>query len=327
MTTRMINRDSKAWTIWMNTSKLTGSTTNNHLIVILGPTAIGKTAMGIEVAQQFGCEILSSDSRQFFREMSVGTAKPDKGELEAVKHHFIDSLSIHDDYSAGHYERDALALLKDLFENNPVAVMVGGSGLYVDAVCKGFDDLPRAPEQRQHVIELFEKEGLEALQQKLIALDPEIESIIDMQNSQRVMRALEVSLVSQKPYSSFRTNVSKQRPFNITKIALNDEREVIYDRINRRVDLMVEHGLVEEARSLFEHKDLNALKTVGYQELFDHFDGKSSMEEAVARIKQNTRRFAKRQLTWLRRDESVHWFDAKNKNGILDFCKKELNVE
>lgn len=294
-----------------------------ELIVIVGPTAIGKTALSIQLAKKWGTEIISADSRQFYQEMEIGTAKPSLEEMDGVVHHFVGNISIHDDYNAGQYERDAIEKLTSLFEIHNRVIMVGGSGLYVDAVCKGFDAVPPKDEDiRQKLEHQLESEGIAKLQEQLLELDPQHYQATDLNNGQRLVRALEVCISSGKPFSSFRQNTPKKRNFRITKVGLNTHRDVLYDRINRRVDVMMDSGLVDEVKGLLPYRHLNALQTVGYKELFDFFDRNCTLDEAVDNIKQNTRRFAKRQLTWFRRDERTRWFDM---NGI-DRVEAELNA-
>lgn len=293
------------------------------LIVIVGPTAVGKTRVSIELAKQLNCEIVSCDSRQFFKEMSIGTAKPTKEEMDGVVHHFVDSHSIHTPYSVGDFEREGLAKLEELFHEKDVAIMVGGSGLYVKAICEGFDDFPEIDSSvRETLNRRIEMEGIEPLQEQLKSLDPAHYSKIDIHNTQRIIRALEVCIGSGKPYSSFTTNKVNKRPFNIIKIGINLEREKLYERINLRVDLMMQAGLLEEAKSLYPFKEINALQTVGYKELFDFFEDKTSLKGATELIKQNTRRYAKRQLTWFKRDETMVWFEPSDLSLILDKTKK-----
>lgn len=281
-----------------------------YLITIIGPTAIGKTSLAIEVARHFKCDIISADSRQFFKEMAIGTAVPSKSELEAAKHYFIQNISIFDEYTVGDFERDAIAKLEELYHTNDFAVMVGGSGLYIDAVLKGFDDFPDIdPSVRETIIRNYEERGLEYLQTELAKLDPVHYERVAKENPQRLMRALEVCIGTGKPYSSFLNLKKNTRNFTPVIIGLEADREVMYSRINQRVDIMVEQGLVAEARALYPHKDLNALQTVGYRELFSYFDGTLTLDEAIEEIKKNTRRFAKRQMTWFRRTEDAKWFD------------------
>lgn len=281
------------------------------LIVIAGPTASGKTAAAIEVARHFETVVVSADSRQFYREMSIGTAKPNAQELAAVKHYFINTLSITENYTAGKYEKQALALLNELFKTHRVVVLAGGSGLFIKAVCEGFDEFPDIdPKIRQRLNQELENQGLLYLQEKLKIADPDYYAQADINNPQRVARALEVFEGTGKPFSSFRTSAVNKRPFRILKFGLNLPREVLYNRINRRVDVMVKEGLVEEVQSLLPYRHLNALNTVGYTELFDYFDGKTDLSTAIELIKQNTRRFAKRQITWFGRDTEIGWVEA-----------------
>ncbi len=296
-----------------------------HLIVIGGATATGKTAMAIEVAKHFGAEILSADSRQFYREMSIGTAKPTTDELAQVPHHFINSLSITDEYTVGDYETQALQLLAELFQKSNTALLVGGSGLFIRALCDGLDDFPSVPVEI--VTSLEEKlkiQGVEALQAELKEQDPDYYNQVDLQNPHRLIRALSVCRASGKAFSSFRKNEKKQRFFEPIYVLLELERPVLYNRINQRVDLMIAAGLEEEARALFPFRHLNALQTVGYQELFEYFEGKTSFEEAVENIKMNSRRYAKRQSTWFRKDENWKAFHPTEPKAIIDFIQQNL---
>lgn len=288
------------------------------LIVIVGPTAVGKTAMAITIAKALDTVVLSADSRQFYREMSIGTAKPSAAELDSVPHYFIDNLSVHDNYSAGDFEHESLALLDTLFAERNTIIMVGGSGLFVDAVCVGLDLLPKPMAGvRDKLNAWHEREGLTPLQDRLSQVDPEYYAEVDIHNSQRVIRALEVYESTGKPFSSFRQQNLVKRPFQTITVGLNTERSALYDRINQRVDQMMDNGLLEEAKELYPFRHLSPLLTVGYAELFDHLDGKISLETAIERIKQNTRRFAKRQLTWFRRREGTTWFEPNDTAGIL----------
>ncbi|TBW26763.1 tRNA (adenosine(37)-N6)-dimethylallyltransferase MiaA [Gramella sp. KN1008] len=283
---------------------------NNFLINIIGPTAIGKTALAIAVAKHFNTEIISADSRQFFKEMKIGTAVPDAEELEAAPHHFIQHISIEDKYSVGDFEREALRKLEELFKEHKIAVMVGGSGLYIKAVTEGLDDFPEVdPEIRKNLNKHLEEDGIDWLQQKLFVLDPDHYKNIDVQNPHRLIRALEVCIGTGKSFSSFLNKEKPPRDFETIHIGLTADREIIYDRINKRVDLMIENGLIEEAKSLYPKRELNALNTVGYKELFQYFEGETDLETAISEIKKNTRRFAKRQLTWFRKDEDIKWFE------------------
>lgn len=298
----------------------------NVLITIVGPTAIGKTALSIQLATHFNAEIISCDSRQFYKEMRIGTAVPSPEELEAAPHHFIQNRSVFDSYNVGDFERDALDKLNELFETNAVVIMVGGSGLYVDAVLNGLDYFPKVkPEIRENLNQTLLSKGIAHLQQQLKELDLETYNSITLDNPQRVIRALEVCIGSELPYSSFKNKPKEKRNFRSIKIGLNADREIIYNRINQRVDIMLKEGLLDEAKSLYPHKDLNALQTVGYRELYSFFDGNISKEFAIEEIKKNTRRFAKRQLTWFRKDTSIVWFDYNTSHqNILKTLNKSL---
>lgn len=285
---------------------------NNRLIVITGPTASGKTALAIKLARKLGTEIISADSRQLFREIPTGTAQPSAEELAAVRHHFIGTLSLGDYYSAARYEEDVMRLLPEIFARcNGTAVMCGGSMMYVDAVCRGIDLLPTvSPETRQYALALWQERGNEAVIERLRRLDPEYLETVDLKNHRRLVHALEICLESGRPYSELRTGAVKPRPFEIEKYAIDLPREVLFDRINRRVERMMEEGLLEEARRVFPLRTLNSLNTVGYKELFAFFDGLWDLPTAVARIQKNTRVYAKKQLTWLRRDADVRWLSG-----------------
>jgi tRNA dimethylallyltransferase len=303
-----------------------------NLITIIGPTAIGKTALSIQLAQHFDCDIVSCDSRQFFKEMTIGTAVPNAAELGSATHHFIHNKSIFENYTVGDFEKGAIAKLDELFLTNDYAILVGGSGLYVDAILKGFDDFPEIPTRiRDEVTQDYEKSGIEYLQNQLKQLDPDYFQTIangnpqTLLNPQRMMRFVEVCLGTGKPYSSFLNQKKNQRSFTPVIIGLEAERSVMYDRINQRVDIMMNEGLLEEARELYPNRNLNALQTVGYRELFDYFDGKIALEFAVEEIKKNTRRFAKRQLTWFKRNENTKWFDFKTDlQTIINAVKANL---
>lgn len=294
-----------------------------YLLVIGGATATGKTALSIQLAQHFQTAILSADSRQFYREMSIGTAKPTPEELAQAPHYFINSLSITQPYSVGDYERDALALLEKLYQQHDLVILTGGSGLFIRAVCEGLDDFPEIPDAvRQNIQELYQKEGLEGLQTILQEVDPDYYEEVDLQNPIRLTRALEVYQTSGKPFSHFRSQLPQPRPFHPIYIKLEMDRERLYERINRRVDQMMEQGLLEEARALLPYRHLNALQTVGYQELFDYLDGKTDLESAIDLIKQNSRRYAKRQGTWFRK--RPHWkgFEPGDFSGIRAHVEK-----
>jgi tRNA dimethylallyltransferase len=300
----------------------------NTLIVVVGPTAIGKTALAIELAKFYHTEIISADSRQFFREMNIGTAKPSTEELAAAPHHFINSHSIETLFSTGDFEVEAIKLTEDLFKERDVLIMVGGSGLYIDAICKGLDKLPEIDLAiREKLNTQFQTEGIEPIRQQLKELDPAYYAKVDTSNPQRMIRGLEVVLSTGQKLSDLLTSNKKQRPFKIIKIGLNTDREILYDNINRRVDLMMEAGLLDEVKQLQPYRLLNALNTVGYSELFDYLDGKTDLTSAVAMIKQNTRRFAKRQLTWFRRDEDTVWFEPNQTQEIIGYLNPIVNLK
>ena len=288
------------------------------LIVITGPTAVGKTELCLSIAQEMGIPIINADSRQLFRELKIGTASPTPEQLQIVKHYFVGTLSIDDYYSASIYEQEVMILLDKLFQENDYALLSGGSMMYIDAVCNGIDDIPTIDDNtRIEMKRRLEEEGLEALVEELKRLDPEHYKIVDRQNPRRVIHALEICHMTGKTYTSFRKAEKKQRPFNIIKIGLNRKREELYQRINLRVDKMMNDGLEEEARRMYKYKGVNALNTVGYKELFDYFEGRWPLEEAVERIKGNTRRYARKQLTWFKRDEEMHWFHPDNRTAIM----------
>lgn len=300
-----------------------------YLISIVGPTGIGKTSLSVHLARAFNTEIISADSRQFFREMHLGTAVPSAEELTAAPHHFIQHRSIQENYSVGDFERDALEKMEELFQKHRLLIMVGGSGLYVKSVLEGLDNFPEVdPAIRAALNEKALQTGLIPLQEQLKEADPETFAKIDINNPHRVIRALEICMGTGKPYSSFLHKGKSSRNFKAIKIGLIAPREVIYDRINQRVDLMLKDGLLQEARDLFPQKELNALNTVGYKELFEHFEGNKSLEEAVEEIKKNSRRFAKRQLTWFRKEEDIHWFDyTAPASEIISFIEKEIKKD
>ncbi len=300
---------------------------SKFLICILGPTAIGKTALSIQIANHFECEIISCDSRQFFKEMSIGTAVPSQEELASAKHHFIQNKSIVENYTVGDFEKEALSKLDELFLTNDFAVLVGGSGLYLNTILNGLDDFPEIElSVREEVKSNYEKNGISYLQTELEIHDPIYYSIVAKENPQRMMRALEVSIGSGKPYSSYLNQKKNRRNFIPILIGLEAERPIIYDRINQRVGIMMKEGLLAEAENLFPNKELNALQTVGYSELFDYLEGKITLDFAVEEIKKNTRRFAKRQLTWFKRNETTKWFDfLTNKEEIIAFINSKIN--
>lgn len=291
----------------------------------MGATASGKTSLAISLANQFHAEIISADSRQFYKELSIGTAKPSTEELSQASHHFVGNKSIQETYSAGDFEKDALRKLDELFLEKDIVVMVGGSGMYIDAVCKGFDPLPKATEAlRQTIIERYQEEGISYLQEKIKVLDPILYSSVDIQNPQRLMRALEVIETTGKPFSEFHKQEVKPRNFRIVTIGIDLPREFLYQRINQRVDDMIQLGLEDEVRQFADQKNAYALRTVGYSEFFDYFEGKQSLPMTIELIKQHTRNFAKRQLTWFRRNTEIIWVDPKNELAIFAKIKEQL---
>lgn len=299
-----------------------------RLLVIVGPTGSGKTDLSIRLARHYGAPILSTDSRQFYRGMAIGTAQPDPDQLQAAEHHFIASHDLNEDLNCGSYETQALSCLEKLFAKHDWVIAVGGSGLYVRALCEGMDDLPQAdPELREALSRRLETEGVDALAAELRTLDPAYYARVDRKNPARVMRALEVCLQTGRPYSEQRTGVRRPRPFGIVKVGVDLPREELYARIDRRVDQMVSDGLEAEARALYPYRALNALQTVGYREFFDYFEGRTSYEEAVSLIKRNSRRYAKRQLTWFRRDPEIRWFGPWDDAAIIAHADAAAGVE
>ena len=295
------------------------------LIVIVGPTGSGKTALSLSVAQHYACPIISTDSRQFYRGIPIGTAQPTAEEQAAVEHHFIASHALEDDFNCGAYEVAALKRLEELFLKHDVVVAVGGSGLYIKALTEGMDDLPEvSTELRQSLASRLQSEGLEALAEELKALDAAFYEVVDRKNPARVLRALEVCIATGKPYSSLRTGVRRERDFNIIKIGTQMDREVLYERIDRRVDIMIDEGLEQEARAVYDKRHLNSLQTVGYREMFDYFDGTTTRDEAIELIKRNSRRYAKRQMTWFRRDEEIAWFEPSDCDKILQYIDSKI---
>jgi tRNA dimethylallyltransferase len=295
---------------------------NNYLIVVLGPTGIGKTGLGIEIATKLQTEIISTDSRQLFKELTIGTAVPSKEQLKKVKHHFIQTKSIYDYYNASMFETEVIELLVSLFVLHQSVVMVGGSGFYIDAVCNGIDDIPPVNmELRDKLMELHKTEGIESLRTQLKLLDPDYYAVADLRNYKRILKALEVSLMTGRPYSSLMTKQRKHRDFKIIKIGLNRNRTELHHIINKRVDNMIEDGLVEEAKLFNKDRHLNSLNTVGYKELFDCFDNKTSLDEAIELIKRNSRRYARRQLTYFNRDKEIKWFHPDDVNLILEYIE------
>lgn len=291
-----------------------------NLVVILGPTGIGKTDLSIDIAKNFNTEIISSDSRQVFKELKIGTAVPTDDQLKKVKHHFIGNKSIYDYYNASMFEVEVLDTLKDLFENLDFVIMTGGSGMYINAVCDGIDYLPTIDQKlRDDLIKKHQEEGIESIRLQLKMLDPVSYTKIDLKNPKRMLKALEVTIQTGKPYSSFLLDTKKKRDFNIIKIGLQRDRDELYERINIRVDQMVEEGLIEEAKRFYKDRHLNSLNTVGYKELFDSFDGNVSQEKAIELIKRNSRHYAKRQISWFSRDKEIVWFHPEKEEKIIEF--------
>lgn len=293
------------------------------LVVLLGPTGVGKTALSFALAEWLGSPILSADSRQLYAEIPIGTAAPTEEEFARVKHYFIGTHKLTDYYSAAQYEIDVLKLSEELFKTHETLLLTGGSMMYIDAVCKGIDDIPTVDDiTRRTLLDRYEKEGLEPLVDELRLLDPEYYRIVDLKNPKRVIHALEICYMTGRTYTSFRTQTAKERPFRIIKIGLRREREELYDRINRRVDQMVADGLVDEARRVYPFRHLNSLNTVGYKELFTHFDGDCTLEFAIEKIKQNSRIYSRKQMTWFRRDDSIRWFHPEEKDEILNYLSE-----
>lgn len=294
-----------------------------RLIVITGPTAVGKTNLCMDIAGQLGIPIINADSRQLFRQLPIGTAQPTKEQRARVRHYFVGTLDIGDYYSASMYEQDVMSLLQQLFAGSDYALLSGGSMMYIDAVCNGIDDIPTVDDETRSLMKRrLAEEGLEALVEELKRLDPEHYELVDRQNPRRVVHALEICHMTGKTYTSFRTSQKKQRPFEIIKIGLNREREELYQRINRRVDQMMEEGLLEEARMMLPYREANALNTVGYKELFNYFDGVWDLSEAVERIKGNTRRYARKQLTWFKRDTQMRWFHPDDQELMMNYISQ-----
>ena len=296
------------------------ATSRKYLVVIAGPTAVGKTDVAIQLAKKWETEIISADSRQFYSEISIGTAKPNQHQLTQVKHHFVGQLSIYDYFNVSKYEKAVLELLDELFMNHDLVIMVGGSGLYLDAVCRGIDDFPDPePELREYLKSIYQEKGIEKLQEKLLQLDPEYYATVDIQNPNRLLRALEVCHTTGKKFSELRLNSSKSRNFNCIKIGLNLPRPELFSRIESRVDEMIKNGLVAEVEKMLPCRHLNSLNTVGYKEIFDFLDSKTTLEQAIINIKTNTRRYAKRQLTWFKRTDEYIWFEPTQLNEIANY--------
>ncbi len=300
---------------------------HKYLLVIAGPTGVGKTSAGIIIAKYFNAPIISADSRQFFKELEIGTAAPSQQQLNEVPHYFVLNKSIHEKFNASKYEVEVNQLLSKLFKNHSIVLLVGGSGLYIDAVCKGIDDLPSIdPDIRKQIQEKFNNEGIESLRRDLKIVDPETYNKIDLRNPKRIQKALEITLMTGKPYSSFLTFSKKRRNYKIIKIALDMERQDLYKIINNRVNRQIENGFVEEARQVYPFRELNALNTVGYKELFLYFEGKLSLDEAIISIQSNSRKYARKQLTWFRKDKTYTWFHPEDVQSIISFIKDQLNL-
>jgi tRNA dimethylallyltransferase len=298
------------------------------LLVVLGPTGVGKSAVSLQLAQHYHSEIISADSRQFFRELCIGTAVPAAEDLKSVPHHFIQNRSIHGYYNVSEYETEALELISQLFMTRNPLILTGGSMLYVDTVCKGIDDIPTVdPEIRDDVIGWYKKNGLNALQQRLLEVDPEYYRIADLNNPKRLLHAVEIHQMTGKSFTSFRKNTVKERPFRILKIGINQKREILYERINQRVNQMMEAGLLEEVRSVYPYRHLNPLNTVGYKELFSYLDGECTLDEAVDLIQRNSRKYARKQLTWFRRDQEIQWFEPDQIQEIIFYTDLKMSED
>lgn len=294
------------------------------LIVLIGPTGVGKTDLSIKIAEKYNSPIISADSRQLYSDLKIGTAAPAEEYLKRVKHYFVGTLKLTDYYSAAQYESDVISLLEELFKENDTILLTGGSMMYIDAICKGIDDIPTVDnDTRRMMMEKYEKEGLERLCAELKLLDPEYYSIVDLKNPKRVIHALEICYMTGKTYTSFRTGNKKQRPFDIIKIGLCREREELYERINRRVDIMINDGLVDEVKSVYQYRDLNSLNTVGYKEIIQYLDGNYTLDFAIEKIKQNSRIYSRKQMTWFRRDNEITWFHPDNEEEIMNFIESE----
>lgn len=294
------------------------------LIVLIGPTGVGKTDLSIKIAEKYGSPIISADSRQLYSDLKIGTAAPTEEYLKRVKHYFVGTLKLTDYYSAAQYESEVISLLEELFKTNDTILLTGGSMMYIDAICKGIDDIPTVDnETRQMMMEKYEKEGLERLCAELKLLDPEYYSIVDLKNPKRVIHALEICYMTGKTYTSFRTGNKKQRPFDIIKIGLCRDREELYDRINKRVDIMINDGLVDEVKSVYQYKNLNSLNTVGYKEIIQYLEGNCTLEFAIEKIKQNSRIYSRKQMTWFKRDYEIKWFHPDREDEIMEYIEAE----
>ena len=295
------------------------------LIVLIGPTGVGKTDLSIKIAEKYGSPIISADSRQLYSDLKIGTAAPTEEYLKRVKHYFVGTLKLTDYYSAAQYESEVISLLEELFKSNNTILLTGGSMMYIDAICKGIDDIPTVDsETRQMMMEKYEKEGLDRLCAELKLLDPEYYSTVDLKNPKRVIHALEICYMTGKTYTSFRTGNKKQRPFDIIKIGLCRDREELYERINKRVDIMIKEGLVDEVKSVYEYRNLNSLNTVGYKEIIQYLEGKCTLEFAIEKIKQNSRIYSRKQITWFKRDNDITWFHPDKEEEIMEFIESKL---
>lgn len=295
------------------------------LIVLIGPTGVGKTDLSIKIAEKYGSPIISADSRQLYSDLKIGTAAPTEEYLKRVKHYFVGTLKLTDYYSAAQYESEVISLLEELFKSNNTILLTGGSMMYIDAICKGIDDIPTVDsDTRQMMMEKYEKEGLDRLCAELKLLDPEYYSTVDLKNPKRVIHALEICYMTGKTYTSFRTGNKKQRPFDIIKIGLCRDREELYERINKRVDIMIKEGLVDEVKSVYEYRNLNSLNTVGYKEIIQYLEGKCTLEFAIEKIKQNSRIYSRKQMTWFKRDNDITWFHPDKEEEIMEFIESKL---
>ncbi|MBM6865276.1 tRNA (adenosine(37)-N6)-dimethylallyltransferase MiaA [Bacteroides caecigallinarum] len=297
------------------------------LIVLIGPTGIGKTDLSIRIAEKYNSPIISADSRQLYSELKIGTAAPSEEYLKKIKHYFVGTLKLTDYYSAAQYESDVMELLDALFKNHDTILLTGGSMMYIDAICKGIDDIPTVDnETRRMMMEKYENEGLERLCSELKLLDPKYYSIVDLKNPKRVIHALEICYMTGKTYTSFRTGNKKQRPFNILKIGLSRDRDELYERINRRVDIMISEGLIDEVKSVYKYKELNSLNTVGYKEIIQYLDGNWTLDYAIDKIKQNSRIYSRKQMTWFKRDNEINWFNPDNEEDIMEFIESKTKT-
>lgn len=297
------------------------------LIVLIGPTGVGKTDLSIRIAEKYNSPIISADSRQLYSELKIGTAAPSEEYLKKIKHYFVGTLKLTDYYSAAQYESDVMELLDALFKNHDTILLTGGSMMYIDAICKGIDDIPTVDsETRRMMMEKYENEGLERLCSELKLLDPEYYSIVDLKNPKRVIHALEICYMTGKTYTSFRTGNKKQRPFNILKIGLFRDRDELYERINRRVDIMISEGLIDEVKSVYKYKELNSLNTVGYKEIIQYLDGNWTLDYAIDKIKQNSRIYSRKQMTWFKRDNEINWFNPDNEEDIMEFIESKTKT-